>query len=329
MSKPQQRTQRPATGDGGRGRAADKPTEIPAKGWKDVAYRVKEEVKEDNVGLLAAGVAFFALLALFPALTAAVSIYGLVADPQTVQSQIQSLTETLPADAASLIGGQLEAVASSAGGALTFGFVTSLLAALWTASSGMQGLIKGVNAAYDEPDGRSFVKRRGLALLLTIGGIIFFGVAIAVIAVLPALLDGLGLGRVGQVLILVLRWPLLAALIAVALAVVYRYAPDRDEPRWAWVSAGAALATVLWVVGSIAFSIYVNNFGSYNETYGAIGAVIILLLWLFLSSFVVLVGAEVNAETEHQTAQDTTKGPREPLGQRDAYAADTIGEAKD
>jgi membrane protein len=154
-------------------------------------------------------------------------------------------------------------------------------------------------------------------------------VAIAVIAVLPALLDGLGLGRVGEVLILVLRWPLLAALIAVALAVVYRYAPDRDEPRWAWVSAGAALATVLWVVGSIAFSIYVNNFGSYNETYGAIGAVIILLLWLFLSSFVVLVGAEVNAETEHQTAQDTTKGPREPLGQRDAYAADTIGEAKD
>jgi membrane protein len=315
-------------GRDGRGRTAERPSDIPPRGWLDVLKRVKAEVKDDNVSLLAAGVAFYAMLAIFPAIIAVVTIYGLVTnDPGQVQSQLGEFARGLPQGAGDLLVGQLESVTRTSQQSLTIGLVASLAAVLWSASSGMQALIKGLNAAYDEKETRGFVKLRGLSLLLTIGAIVVVILTLALIAVVPAILDDLGLGSAGELAARYGRWPVLALLVAVAIAVLYRYAPDRKNPRWRWVSWGAVLAVALWLVGSAGFSFYVSNFGKYNETYGSVGAVIVLLLWLFLSSFVVLLGAEVDAEIERQTRKDTTEGPERPLGERDATAADTVGES--
>jgi membrane protein len=309
------------------GREAEHPGEIPPRGWFAVLKRVRGEVKEDNVPLLAAGVAFYAMLAIFPALIAVVTIYGMVADPEDVRTQIGEFAQSLPSGADELLTEQLTNVTGTGRQALSIGLAASLLAVLWSASGGVQGLVKALNLVYDERETRGFIKLRGLSLLLTIGAIVVAVVALALIAVFPAFIEGLELGRVGELAASIGRWVLLALLVLVALAVVYRYAPDRANPRWRWVSGGAVVALVLWLVGSIGFSWYVDNFGKYNQTYGALAAVIILLLWLFLSAFVVLLGAELDAETERQTARDTTTGPERPLGERGAEVADSLGES--
>jgi membrane protein len=309
-----------------RGRGADAPQEIPAKGWKDIAKRTLKEVKADQVPLLAAGVAFYVLLALFPAIIAGVSIYGLVADPQTVRDQINELAQTLSPETATLIGTQIQQVTSSAGGALGLATVIGILTALWSASSGMKALITGVNLAYDETEGRKFVKLRGLSILMTLGAMVLLGVALALIVGFPAVPDSWP--TVLQWTAAIVRFVLLAVLLMAGLAALYRYAPDRDKPKWGWASPGSVVATVLWVLASVGFSIYVNAFGNYNKTYGALAGVIILMFWLYLTAFVVLVGAELNAEMELQTAKDTTAGPEQPLGERDAQAADHVAEAR-
>ena len=308
-----------------RGRGADTPQEIPAKGWKDIAKRTGKEVKADQVPLLAAGVAFYVLLALFPAIIAGVSIYGLVADPQTVRDQINRLAETLSPETATLIGTQIQQVTSSAGGALGLATIIGILTALWSASSGMKALITGVNLAYDEPEGRKFVKLRGLSILMTLGAMVLLGVALALIVGFPAVPDSWP--TVLQWTAAILRFVLLAVLLMAGLAALYRYAPDRDKPKWGWASPGSVAATLLWVLASVGFSIYVNAFGNYNKTYGALAGIIILMFWLYLTAFVVLVGAELNAEMELQTAKDTTAGPEQPLGEREAHAADHVAEA--
>ena len=316
-----------SSGDGA-GREADRPSEIPPRGWFAVLRRVKAEVKQDNATLLAAGVAFYAMLAIFPAIIAVVTIYGMVADPAQVESQVGEFAKSLPAGADQLLTTQLESVTSAGRQSLSIGLVVSLLAVLWTASGGVQGLVKGLNLVYDEQESRGFLKLRGLSLLLTLGSILMAVVAIALVAVFPAVVDDLGLGRTGQMAASVARWVVLALLVLLALAVLYRHAPDRADPRWRWVSWGAVVALVLWLLGSIGFSWYVDNFGKYNQTYGALAAVIILLLWLFLSAFVVLLGAELDAETERQTARDTTTGPPEPMGRRGAEVADSLSESQ-
>jgi membrane protein len=309
------------------GREAEHPGQIPPRGWFAVLRRVKAEVKEDNVTLLAAGVAFYAMLAIFPAIIAVVTVYGMVADPSQVGSQVGELAKSLPSGADQLLTTQLKSVTSAGRQSLSIGLAASLLAVLWSASGGVQGLVKGLNLVYDERETRGFIKLRGLSLLLTLGAILFAVIAIALVAVFPGVVDNFGLGKAGQLAASVVRWVVLALLVLVALAVVYRYAPDRANPRLRWVSGGAVVALVLWLLGSLGFSWYVDNFGKYNQTYGALAAVIILLLWLFLSAFVVLLGAELDAETERQTARDTTTGPERPLGQRDAEVADTLGES--
>jgi membrane protein len=309
-----------------RGRGADTPQEIPAKGWKDIAKRTRKEVKADQVPLLAAGVAFYTLLALFPAIIAGVSIYGLVADPQTVRDQINQLAQTLSPETATLIGQQVQQVTSSAGGALGLATVLGILTALWSASSGMKALITGVNLAYDETEGRKFVKLRGLSILMTLGAMVLLGVALALIVGFPAVPDSWP--TVLQWTAAILRFVLLAVLLMAGLAALYRYAPDRDKPKWGWASPGSGVATVLWVLASVGFSVYVNAFGNYNKTYGALAGIIILMFWLYLTAFVVLVGAELNAEMELQTAKDTTAGPEQPLGERDAHAADNVAESR-
>jgi membrane protein len=311
-----------AVANGGHGRQADTPTEIPPKGWKDIAKRTMKSVKEDQVPLLSAGVAFYALLALFPLVIAAVSIYGLVADPKSVQDQIANLTKLLSPQTAELVGKQLLQVTSGAGGALGVATVVGILTALWSASSGMKALITGVNLAYDETETRKFLKLRGLALLFTLGAMVLMGVALATIVGYPPIADTLL--TVLRWLVATVRFLILGGLLVVALAVVYRYAPDRDQPRWSW---GSGIATLLWVLATIGFALYANFFGNYNKTYGALAGIIILMFWLFISAFVVLVGAELNTEMELQTAKDTTSGPTKPMGDRDAHAADRVAEA--
>lgn len=315
----------PSGAEGARGRDADSPTEIPARGWNDIRARVMAEAKDDGVTLMSAGVAFYALLALVPALVALISIYGLLATPSGVEQQITSSLSAAPREVRELVKAQLQSIVSATGGSTIVGVIIGIVLALWSASSGVGHLVEAINRAYDEKETRGFVRRKALALVLTVGATLFFLVAFALIALLPALVAKTGLGIVGRVLVGVVRWVVLLAGMTVGLSVLYRYAPDRDNPRWQWVSPGAIVAAVLWLIGSLVFSIYTANFGRYNETYGSLGAVVVLLLWLFLTAFVVILGAEINCELERQTARDSTQGPPQPMGARQAVAADTLG----
>ena len=306
------------------GAQATSPKQIPKAGWWQITKRGWKETKADQVPLLAAGVAFYAFLALFPTLIAAVTIYGLVANPQTVAQQSQKITEALPEDAAGLITGQLETLASGSSQALSVGLVISLLLALWSASSGVGHLIMAVNICYDEEESRGFLKRKALALALTLGAIVFVLIALALVAVAPAVLGAVLPGGAAYWIAQIARWLLLLLIVVFALGVVYRLAPNRDDPQIRWLSVGAVVATAIWIIASIGFSIYVSNFGNYTKTYGAIAGVAILLLWLWISNYIVLLGAEINAEAEQQTVKDTTTGPSRPLGERNAVKADTI-----
>lgn len=308
------------------GDEAQTPTEIPPRGWWQVTRRAVKESGADNVPMLAGGVAYFAFLAVFPALIAAVTLYGLVADPGTVARQVEALAGTLPRETQPLIAGQLDSIVSSSNGALSIGLVVSLLAALWSASSGTGNLMKAVNLAYDEDETGGFLRLRATALALTLGAIVFVLLTLALVAVVLPVLDALALGTIGLLLAEAVRWVLLVALVVGALAVVYRVAPDRDAPKFRWVSTGSLVAAALWIAGSIAFSVYVNNFGKYNSTYGALAGVVVLLLWLYLTSYIVLLGAEINAESERQTRRDTTRGAEAPMGERRATAADEIAD---
>jgi membrane protein len=305
------------------GGEAQRPTEIPPKGWFQVVKRGWKEAKIDQVPLLSAGVAYYAFLALFPALIAIVSIYGLIANPGTIAAHIASMGKALPGAARQLITDQVTALASKRA-TLGFSAILAIVIALFSASGGMSNLITAVNIAYDEEEKRNFLKKRLLALVLTLGAIIFMVIMLGLVAVLPPLLKGfLGNG--------VLRWVLqiigylvLFALVAAALAILYRLAPDRDGAQLRWVSVGALVATTIWLVASIGFSVYTSTLGNYAKTYGVFAGVVILLFWLWLTSYAILLGAEINAEAEGQTVADTTKGQEEPLGQRGAVKADTL-----
>lgn len=313
------------TAERDRGRRATKPSQIPARGWRDVLLRVKDEAREDNLSLLAAGVAFFALLALVPALVALVSLYGLFADPADVQRQVEDATRALPQEARALVVQQLENVVDSSSTGLGLTALAGLALALWSSSSAMKHVIVAINTTYDESEQRGFVKLRSLSLLLALGAIAFFVVAIFVITFLPSVLSEIGLGDAGRTALELLRWPVLVAAMIAGLAVVYRVGANRDDAEWRWVSWGAVFATAGWLVASLLFSFYTSRFGSYNEMYGSLGAVIVLMLWLFVTALLVLLGAELNAEMEHQTAHDTTEGPERPMGTRGARMADEVG----
>lgn len=305
------------------GENARKPTEVPKKGWLQIAKRAWKEAKEDHVPLLAAGVAFYAFLSIFPALIAAITLYGLFADPQQAVRQVEQAASALPSAAQELLSTQVEQLTSSQPTGLGLTAIFSILLAFWSASNGVGNMMTAINVAYDEEDRRGFIKQKALALLLTIGAIVFVVVAVALIAVAPVLLDVLGLGAVATVLIQVARWVLLVVAVMAALAILYRLAPQRDAPQFGWVSVGAVIATVLWILASVGFSLYVS-LGGYGESYGALAGVVVLLFWLWISSYAILLGAEANAEAEQQTVKDTTKGPERPIGERDAVKADSV-----
>jgi membrane protein len=307
-----------------RGRGATRPRDIPRPGWRDILLRTWHAIGADHVSVVAAGVAFFGLLALFPAIAAFVSIAGFFMEPQQMQEQIATYTEALPEGAAEIVTGQARQVAagnSAAGWGAAFGF----LLALWGAAKGVKTLMEGMNIAYDEEEKRNFLVLNLVALALTLFLIVGLVLAVGAAVVLPALASFMSFAPWTEGLMTYAPWPILLLLTIGGLAVLYRFGPSREDAQWRWLSPGAVVATVVWLIGSVGFSLYVANFGSYNATYGALGGAIVLLIWLWLSAFIVLLGAELNAETEHQTKADTTTGEPEAMGTRGAEKADTQG----
>jgi membrane protein len=316
------------TNEAARGREASGPTQIPARGWKDILWRTYEEMNNDRLLAVAAGVTFYSLLAIFPAIAALISLYGLFADPQEVQAHIQGLAGLLPGGAVQIIGDQVTRISQQGGGGLGLGFIIGLALSLWSANAGVKAVFDALNVVYDEDEKRSFFKLNLQSLLFTLGTIVFLILALVAIAVIPIVLQFIGLGSALEWLISIARWPLLLAVVIFGLAVLYRFGPSRDRAEWRWITPGSLFAALGWLVFSMLFSWYVANFGSYNETYGSLGAAIGFMTWIWLSTAIVLLGAEINAEMEHQTAKDTTEGASKPMGQRGATMADTVGAAK-
>ncbi|MCE8005788.1 YihY/virulence factor BrkB family protein [Aestuariivita sp.] len=310
-----------------RGRNAETPAEIPASGWKDIAFRLKDEIAADRVGLMAAGVAFYGLLALFPAITALIAISGLLVEPSQVVDQLESLSGLMPEEVIAIVTTQAAAVAGSRESGLGLAAAVGILIALYSASKGVASLIEGINVAYDEEEKRGFIKLKFVTIALTF--FLMIGLLIALMATLgvPSVLAVFELGPLFEILMTAGLWAGLFCLTVFGLSVLYRYAPSRSSPEWKWASSGAVVSCLIWVVASAGFAFYVGNFGSYNESFGTLAGVIVLLMWFWISAFIILLGAELNAEMEAQTQVDTTVGPDEPMGSRNAVKADTLGEA--
>ena len=304
------------------GHDATSPERIPAQGWWQVLVRVVGETGRDNIMVVAAGCAFYALLALFPFITALVSIYGLVADPSTVTDQLGALREVLPAEAFGIISDQVKSVASSSNAALGLGTVVALGLSLWSASAGIKTVFSSLNIAYEEVETRSFLRFNAIALAFTFLTILAVVMGLLVIVGLPVLLSFVPLGVAGEWLVQIVGWAMLLVFITFGIGLLYRFGPSRKPANWRWLTPGAFVATILWVLASMGFSFYAANFASYNETYGALGGVIVTMMWLWITALIVLMGAELNSELELQTTQDTTTGANQPMGQRGSYVAD-------
>jgi membrane protein len=311
----------------GRGRSAKTPSDIPPRGWKDILWRVYHNIPEHRVITIAAGVTFYVLLAIFPGIAALVAIYGLFADPSSIGQHLNDLSGVLPGGATEVLGDQLTRLTSQPPSQLGFALFFGVAVSLWSANAGVKALFDALNVVYREREQRSFFRLNAISLAFTFGAIVFMVVALCAIAVLPLALGYLGLSGAIQWLITLGKWPLLLAAIAVGIALIYRYGPSREEPQWRWVTWGSALAALLWLVTSILFSWYASHYGSYNKTYGSLGGAIGFMTWMWISSVVILIGAELDAEMEHQTVRDTTTGQPKPLGRRGARVADTVGQA--
>jgi len=291
-----------------------------------VLLRVYGRIMEDNIGLIAAGVAFYGLMGLFPGIAALMAIGGLMLEPSVVATEIQQLVAILPTEAAQIIIDQATEVAGSHEGGLGLAVIIGLATALYSSSRGVASLIQGINVAYGERETRGFLSVLAMTLVLTLFLIIGLVVTVAAIIALPIVIGFLPLGALAEDLVLILRWPIVTGMVILALAVLYRWGPCRNPPKWRWATPGAVLACLLWILGTFGFGFYVGNFGSYNETFGTLGGVVILMLWMWLSAFIVLLGAEFDAEMEAQTRKDSTIGPPRPMGQRGATKADELGE---
>lgn len=309
-----------------RGRHAETPADIPAAGWRDIAIRVYLEFIKDRVLAVAAGVTFYSLLALFPGIIALVTLYGLFADANVINDHLAQLHAVLPTGAVEIIGDQVKRIAAKPSGTLSLTFFTGLLVSIWSANAAMKAMFDALNVVYEEEEKRNFFMLNLRSLTFTVGGLFFIVLALNAIVVVPVVLNFLGLGSEAW-LIAALRWPAMLVVILGALSVLYRFGPSREHARWRWVGVGSLIAGLLWLVASLLFSWYVSNFGTYNETYGSLGAVIGFMTWIWISSTIVLLGGEINAEIEHQTGRDTTTGKPLPLGARQARMADTVGAA--
>lgn len=304
------------------GRGATEPAEIPARGWKDILLRVYTNVLRHRVMALAAGMTYYSILAIFPAIAALVAIYGLFSDPSAIARHLDQLGGFLTGGAIDIARDQLTRV--SAKGAQTLGltFLVGLAISLWSANAAMKSLFDTLNIVYGEQERRGFFKLNAVSLGFTVGGILFVLAALGSIVAVPIFLNYVGLSKVGDLLLRIGRWPMMYLVIALALAVVYRYGASRGKPQWRWITWGSAVAALLWLCASGLFAFYASNFGKFNETYGSLGAIIGFMTWLWISAIVILLGAEIDAEMEYQTARNTAEGAPKPMGAR---VADTLG----
>lgn len=317
-----------APDQGEHGREATAPSEIPARGWKDILLRIFANVSRHRVLSLAAGMTYYSILAIFPALAALVAVYGLFADPSMITKHLDQLGGFLPGGAIDVARDQLTRVASKGSQALGLTFLVGLGVSLWSANAAMTSLFDTLNVVYAEEEKRGYVKLYAITLCFTVGAIVFVLAALGSVVVLPVILNDVGLSNSRDLLLRAGRWPAMYLVVAVALAVIYRYGPSREALRWRWISWGSAIAALLWLGVSALFSWYAASFGSFNATYGSLGAIIGFMTWLWISAIVILLGAEIDAELEHQTARDTTTGAPKPRGARGARMADTVGAAQ-
>jgi membrane protein len=317
-----------AANGGHRGRNATTPSEIPARGWKDILLRVYANVFKHRIMALAAGMTYYSILAIFPAIAALVAVYGFFSDPSTITRHLEQLGGFLPGGAIDVAREQLTRLSAKGSQTLGLTFLAGLSVSLWSANAAMKALFDTLNIVHDEEEKRGFVKLNAISLCFTFGGVLFVIAALGSIVIVPVLLDFIGFSHGGDLLLRVGRWPAMFLVLTLALAIIYRYGPSREAPRWRWITWGGAIAGLLWLAGSALFSWYASSFGNFNETYGSLGAVIGFMTWLWVSAIIVLLGAELDAEMEHQTARDTTTGSPKPMGLRGARMADTVGAAQ-
>jgi membrane protein len=317
-----------ASEDEDRGRQANSPSEIPAKGWKDILLRVYANIGDHRILALAAGMTYYSILAIFPALAALVAIYGVFSDPASIAKHFDQISGFVPNGAIDVAREQLTRVTSKGNQTLGLTFAVGLAVSLWSANAAMKSLFDTLNIVYDEKEKRGFLKLNAISLSFTVAAIAFVLLALGSVVIVPVVLNYLHLSHFADLLVRIARWPAMFVCLALALAVVYRFGPSRETPRWRWITWGSAAATILWLCASALFSWYAANFGKFNETYGSLGAVIGFMTWLWISAIVILLGAELDSEMEHQTARDTTTGSPKPMGVRGAHMADTVGAAK-
>lgn len=318
-----------ATSEADRGRSANAPDEIPVKGLKDVVWRIFHSVIDERITLIAAGVAFFLILSLFPALGALVALYGFVADPSTIAEHIAFLSMVLPPGSFDIILGQLTSLIGQKNSTLSIAFASGLLVALWSANSGIKALFDAMNVAYHENEKRSLIRLNLQSLIFTVGGLAFTVILLSVIAALPAVLAYVSLDLWQETMARYARWPFVLVVTAGAISIIYRYGPSREKAKPRWISWGVIFSTTIWLAASIGFSFYLENFANYNVTYGTLGALIGFMVWSWISVLILVVGASLNAELEHQTTTDSTTGAPLPMGSRGAFVADTVGKASD
>lgn len=309
------------------GRSARIPEDIPFRGLKDVFWRVVGEISEDRATLVAGGVTFYILLALFPALTALVSLYGLILEPSDIVRHLQEMALILPPGAFDLMSDQLNDVVARRTGELGTTFFIGLAIALWSSHSGTMALFDAMNIAYEEREKRGIIRLNMIALVFTLCGLVGVVLLIGAVAVLPAIVAYLWLDKWSETVVLIIRWPLVLTVMVASVSAIYRFGPSRQPARARWLTWGVVFTTVGWLVMSIGFSIYLTNFADYSVAYGALGTLIGFLVWTWLSVLILIVGAEINAELEHQTLHDTTTGRPLPMGKRGAFVADTIGKS--
>ncbi|WP_338365968.1 YihY/virulence factor BrkB family protein [uncultured Pseudoalteromonas sp.] len=307
-----------------RGQHAEQPVHIPAVGWWDIAKRIFKQMSQDNLSLVAAGVAFYALLAIFPAIAAVVSVYAYFSSPTDISEHLSKIVTLLPQSTSDLILSQVSNLAQTSNASLSLSAIGTLILTIWSSSKGSQALITACNISYHEYEKRSFFHAQLVRFLFSVGAILVAIFALLIIGILPIVLNLVGLKESIDLLIKLISWPLLAFMFNFALVLLYRYAPHRKPAKWRWITLGSCIATVLWILASLGFSFYVSHFASYNETYGSLGGVVIMLMWLYISAYIITLGAVINAATEQQTAKDSTKGPAKERGNRGAFVADHL-----
>ncbi|RWX76100.1 YihY/virulence factor BrkB family protein [Neorhizobium lilium] len=312
-----------------RGREADSPSEIPSKGLKDVFWRLYASIQQDRVMLIAAGVTYYLLLSLFPTATVLVSLYGVFSDPAAIVDRINFLSTVMPADALDLFLNQLRALTTERNTTLSLGIVFGVLLALWSSNNGIKALFEAMNVAYGENEKRSIVRLNLISLAFTFGALLIVVVTIIFMGVVPAVLSYLWLDRWAEMIIRIARWPLMMMFVGAGIMALYRFGPSREPAKLRWITWGAAFAAFFWLAASLAVSYYLSNVADYNATYGTLGALVGFMVWTWVSVIIVIVGAEINAELEHQTTRDSTTGHPKEMGKRGAYMADTVGKASD